>query len=742
MTPYITNTAPGTAWSLDIDSNWIAWLTFDAPDEKVNTFNAQSMADLDSILDQLARNEAIKAIAIRSGKDINFIAGADISELAKLTTPEEAKAIGLRGQNVFAKLTAMPVPTVAVIHGSCMGGGLELALACHYRIVTDDPKTTLALPEVKLGILPAWNGTCRLPRLIGLAAAMDMILAGKTLVAKQAQKCGLADRIIAKVFLEQHTTEFIDTILRRSGKRAVQLKRKRARKRLMKLMEATPMGRALMYRAAKKTVLAKTHGHYPAPLKTIEVLRKTYKRTTIEQGGIIEADALAELALSSESRNLVWLFEASQRSKKAINTVAGKSDHDLSHAAIIGAGIMGSGIAWACAHAGMDVRIKDMNYDAITKGTSSIASMFHALVKRRKMTAAQYNMAMHRVTGTTDYSGFAQANVVIEAIVENLDIKIKVLREIEEHVSDDCIICTNTSSLPLNVIAATLKRPQRFLGLHFFNPVNRMPLVEIVPSNRTSPQTVAAAVQLVKSMQKTPTVVGSCAGFLVNRILVPYLVESAWMLQEGAAPQRIDNLLVEFGMPMGPLELIDEVGIDVGHTVAKVLENAYGERMKVPAGLSAIAASGEFLGKKTKHGIYLYTKKDRKPNPAIRALVNNAQQSQRAVTHQLSDADIVDRAILLMVNEAARCLEENIAPDPESLDMAMVFGTGFAPFRGGLLRYADERGVANVRNRLNELAAMYGERFAPAPLIDQIASSGGQFYQHEYNNRKGSRNVA
>lgn len=715
------------AWTLEIDDNWIAWLTFDTPGEKVNTFTAASMAELEALLDELASNEAIKAVAVRSGKDGTFIAGADINELAALETIEDARSKALDGQRIFAKLAALPVPTVAVIHGACMGGGLELALACDYRLVTDDPGTTLALPEVKLGILPAWNGTVRLPRLIGLAAAMDMILTGRSVNARKAKKLGLADGIIAHSFLHQQTTQFLEQALRRSGRRAIVQKRLRRQPRALRMMQATRLGRSYMYRRAARSVRSKTHGHYPAPFTALDVLRRTYRRTGIEEGGRIEADALADLACGDVSRHLVWLFQSGQRAKK-FTTSSKPAARDLHNIAVVGAGIMGSGIAWAAANAGLNVRLKDMNWDVIARGTAAIASAFRSRVKRRRMSEGRMNLAMHRVTGTTDYSGFAQADLVVEAIIENLDIKTKVLREIEQHVAPDAVICTNTSSLPLDELAKSLSNPRRFVGLHFFNPVPKMPLVEIVPTAKTSQSAIDAAVQLVQRMGKTPVVVGGCAGFLVNRILVPYLVESAWMMEEGAEPKRIDDLLVRFGMPMGPLALVDEVGIDVGYTVARTLEDAYGQRMKVPSALGAIAEGGELLGKKNGRGIYLYRNGHSKPNPAVRTLTEQARITEHVARHDLRDEDIVDRAILLMVNEAARCLDERIVNDPEALDLAMVFGTGFAPFRGGLLRYADERGIANVRDRLNELATVYGERFAPAPLIERLAATKSRFY--------------
>lgn len=717
------------AWTKSLDSDRIAWLTFDLPDGKVNKFTASALAELSAMLDQLAAEDAIKAIVIRSGKEGNFIAGADINELARIKDVRDAKAKSQAGHAVFAKLAALPIPTIAAIHGPCLGGGLEMALACQYRVVTDHPTTSLGLPEVNLGIIPGWGGTQRLPRLIGLTPALKMILTGKPVDGRGAYRMGLADAIAAQVFLKDETRRFINEVLTRQGRREVVRRRRRRQPLLMRTLAYTAIGRRVIYRQARRQLVKRTKGHYPAPVEALRVIGETYRRRSASRNLSIEMEAFSRLACTPISRNLVWLFQASQRIKRAGASSSGGEPAPVRYAGVVGAGIMGSGIAWALSNAGISVRMMDVSWDSVCKGMGAAAGMYRALVKRRKMTAGEMNLAMHRISPTIDYTGFAGADVVLEAVAEDLEIKKRVLAEIEKHVRSDTVICTNTSSLSLRELAGALKRPKRFVGLHFFNPVNRMTLVEVIASRKTSQDTLIAAVELVRRLGKTPIVVGECAGFLVNRILLPYLIESAWMFEEGVEAQRIDRLLEDFGMPMGPITLVDEVGLDVGCKVAKMLEAAYGSRMHVPGALSAVAASVETLGRKTGAGFYLYRNGQKKPNREVARLVEQVRNQEGVPARELTDDEIVDRAILIMVNEAARCIEEGVVDDPEALDLAMVMGTGFAPFRGGLLRYADQRGIDEIMRRLSEFAATFGDRFKPAPLIEKIAGNGGHFYQ-------------
>jgi 3-hydroxyacyl-CoA dehydrogenase/enoyl-CoA hydratase/3-hydroxybutyryl-CoA epimerase len=706
-----------SAWTIRVDGEWVAWLTFDQPGASVNTFTAETLAELAARLDELAADERIKAIAIRSGKPGCFIAGADVDELARLRGAGEAREKARAGLAVFAKLEHMPVPTVAVIHGTCLGGGLEMALACTYRLVTDDPRTSLGLPEVTLGIIPGWGGTQRLPRVVGLAAALPMILAGKPLDARRAERSGLADAVVAAEFHEEQTRRFIDGILSRRGSARALRRRRGKRRRAVRALEALPPGRWLMLGKAGREIARKTGDRYPAPWEALHVLRSTARRAN----AAVETEAFARLACSPVSRNLVWLFQASRRMKKAGGTSATRP---IESAAVIGAGIMGGGIAWALANAGISVRLVDVHRDAAVAGLAAAARICRERVKRRQMTEGAMNLLLHRIAPTTDHAGFRRVDLVIEAVVEDLAVKQAVLRDIERRVSPDAIIATNTSSLPLRELALALSHPHRFVGLHFFNPVDRMQLVEVVPARRTARETVAAAAELVRRIGKLPAIVGDCPGFLVNRILLPYLVESAWMVEEGVAPQRIDGVLESFGMPMGPLALVDEVGIDTGYKVAKVLEGAYGPRMHVADLLGAVASAGELKGRKSGRGFYLYEKGQRRPNPQIERFV----KPPRTPHQELADQEIVDRAILIMVNEAARCLDEGVAADPEQIDLAMVMGTGFAPFRGGPLHYADDLLADRVVRRLDELAMTFGERFEPVPLLRKLAKSGGRFH--------------
>jgi 3-hydroxyacyl-CoA dehydrogenase/enoyl-CoA hydratase/3-hydroxybutyryl-CoA epimerase len=711
------------SWTLDIDSEGIGWLVFDVPDQKVNTFGAESLDGLSGILEELETNDSLRCLVIRSGKPKGFIAGADIDELSKITSAEEAKTKAEIGRGVFGRLEKLKVPTVAVINGACLGGGLEMALACTWRLATTDPSTKLGLPEVNLGILPGWGGTQRLPALVGLARGLPMIIAGKPVDGRRAYKMGLVDGLVAPAFLEQQTREFLRRALEAGGRAEIQRRRRRLRPRIPNLLEKLPGGRALIYRKAAAEVVKKTGGHYPAPLEALAVIKRTYRRK-VEDPWAIETEGFCRLAATPINRHLVWLFQASQRAGRP----PAEKATDFNRAAVVGAGIMGGGIAWALSNVGMTVRLKDISWEVLARGVKQAASMYRALVKRRKRTSNEMILAMHRIEPTVTYSGFGRADLVVEAVIEDLDLKKKVLAEIEREVPAGAIIASNTSSLPLNDLAAALEHPERFIGLHFFNPVNRMPLVEVVPAETTSPQVVAAATALIQKLKKTPVVVGDCAGFLVNRILLPYLVESAWMLEEIADPGRIDRVLEGFGMPMGPLTLVDEVGLDVGTVVARELETAYGERMRVPRVLGMIVEETDWKGKKSGTGIYRYLKGRKRPNRKLGRIVRSARRADQLHGRKPSDAEIIDRAILIMVNEAARCLDERIVPDAETLDLAMVMGTGFCPFRGGLLRYADERGLGEIKQRLDELAKSVGPRFRPAPLLERLASEGGRFH--------------
>ena len=662
---------------------------------------------------------------IRSGKEDVFIAGADINEFTRIHTREEAEQLAERGQRVFNKLSKLPFPTIAIIHGPCLGGGLEFALSCDYRITSDHPKTKIGLPEVNLGIIPAWGGTQRMPRLLGLSKALPLILAGRAVNAAKAHKLGLADALISHEFLEEGIKDFLKKVF--DKKEAKKIKgRRRPSGFLDCILERNPIGRQLIYMQAKKNILSKTHGHYPAPLAALDTIKGSYSKD-LNKGLGLEAKNVGKLFENPVAQNLISLFFTDKDLKKEPPTE--QTLKKIEKIGVLGAGVMGGGIAWLFSQHQHPVRLKDISLDAIAKGLEAAKGMFDQLQKRRKMRPWESNLKMHLISGATDYSGFEHSDLVVEAIVENLDIKKKVLKELESKVEDDTIICSNTSSLRIQDMAEALEKPERFIGMHFFNPVNRMPLVEIVPGPKTSPETTTALVKLVKKLGKTPIVVGDCAGFLVNRILIPSLDEAGHIFEEGFHPEFVDDIMEEFGMPMGPFRLGDEVGLDVSAKVGKQLEQAYGERMRLPKVFEQLPEK-KFIGRKTGTGFYIYKGKNRKFNQNVLKLQKHSKQ-KKSSGNEDTEKEIIQRIVFIMLNEATRCLDEKIVENPEHLDMAMIMGTGFPPFRGGLLRYADSIGISNVVSQMQKLASKYGERFQPTKMLTQMDLEGRTFYTNK-----------
>lgn len=695
------------AFHLTVDSEGFAELVFDLPGEKVNKFNSSSMKELEHILDDLHKRSDVRILTLKSAKAGIFIAGADIEELKVIEGREEAYQKSRIGHRVFQKLESLPFPTIAAVDGACLGGGLECALACTYRLATDDVKTSLGLPEVNLGIIPGWGGTARLPRLIGYEQSLKMILAGKALPAKKALKIKLVDRVCAREFLPEESRKFAEECL--TNATGILRNRERGGWRTL-LLEGNLFGKKLLFDQSRKSVLKKSKGHYPAPLAALKVIEST-QNASLQNALEAEAQAFADLAITSTCKNLIRLFFLNEALKKETWSIQ-EEPLAVRKSAVLGAGTMGGGIAWLMSHYRVPVRMKDVSWDAVAKGYEAAEKVYGQLQKIRKIKASEAKVKMHSITGTVDYTGFRDVDFVVEAIVENLDIKKKVLQELEREVREDTVIGSNTSSLSITEMASALQRPERFCGLHFFNPVNRMPLVEVVAGKETSPQTIATAVALMKKTKKTPVVVADCAGFLVNRILIPYLNECARMFGEGTDYQRIDRIVESFGMPMGPFVLADEVGIDVGAKAAKGLEEAYGSRMEVPQILN-ILVERKLYGKKNGKGFYLHHGKSREPNQDVYALPSKGDAGQ------IRDEEILDRAILIMVNEAGRCLEEGVVANEDYLDMAMIMGTGFPPFLGGVMGYARKLGFRTVQEKLQRLAEHRGERFAPAPYFSQ-----------------------
>ncbi len=714
------------AFTLSVDGEGVGKVVFDLPGEKVNKFSASVILELGDLLDALAKRADIKVLAFVSGKPDVFIAGADIRELQNITIAADAVAKARAGQLLFQRVHDLPFPTIAVIDGACLGGGCEFALACSFRLATDAEKTSIGLPEVTLGILPGWGGTQRLPRLVGPKQALDMILAGKPLNGPKAFKAGLADACVARAFLDIELPRFIARCLTSEGRDALRANRKPHG--TSKMLEGNPFGRMLLYRGARKLLRKKSRG-MPAPFKALEVVRQTYGGG-IEAGLQREAEAFSELAPTSECKCLIDCFFASEALKKI---EAPKSGSDpakaMTSAAVLGAGVMGGGIAWLFADRDLAVRVKDISWDAVAKAFHTANEYNRALVKIRKLKEGDASVRMQRISGTVDFNGFRHADVIVEAVVEDMGVKKKVLAELENHVRDEAFIASNTSSLSIGEMGRALRHPERFVGMHFFNPVNRMPLVEVIPGAASSPEAVAAIVALSRRLGKTAVVVKDCPGFLVNRILLPYMNEAAWMLQEGGDLELIDKVMYRFGMPMGPFTLTDEVGIDVGAKVAKILAMGYGERMNVAPVLEHISHDLKLLGAKAKRGFYLHQDKGRRvPNPEISPAVKSVRDKLGVTPRALTPEEILDRCMLTMVNESARCLEEKVIAKPAFLDLAMVMGTGFPPQRGGPLHYADQLGVKTVVDRLRRLQDRHGMRFKPSELLVGMAARGDRFF--------------
>ncbi|MFQ5537000.1 MAG: 3-hydroxyacyl-CoA dehydrogenase NAD-binding domain-containing protein [Gemmatimonadota bacterium] len=706
-----------------IDDEGLGWITFDDPDRKLNVLAEPVMRRLAEVIEEArAAAEAgrVRAVVVHSGKPDSFMAGADIDAIAELEDPHEAETKVRMGQATFSALANLPVPTVAAVHGVCVGGGTEIALACTHRVLSDSPRTRVSLPEVQLGILPAWGGTTRLPRLVGLQAALDLLLTGKAMDARKARRIGFAREVFpAGIFLEQ-ATEF--------ARRAAGMPRHPSRRRkslLTRLLDDTAPGRRIVISQARKRVLASTGGHYPAPLRILEILQENLGRS-VEQSLDAEARAAGELIVSSVCKNLIHVFRMREAARKGRGVDSDVEPRPVEALGVLGAGVMGGGIAQLAAYKEIPVRMKDIRHDAVSHGLQHAREMFDKAVKRRRLSPREADQRMQLIAGGLDYHGFRAMDVVVEAVVEKMEVKKAVLAEVEDHVRDDCILATNTSSLSVDGMAQALRRPERFAGMHFFNPVHRMPLVEVVRGAATSDVTVATLYALALRLGKVPVVTGDGPGFLVNRILGPYLNEAGFLLGDGASIEEIDGAAREFGMPMGPLRLLDEVGIDVSHHAGASLYEALGERLAPAPVLERIAATGR-LGRKGGKGFYRYEGgKEKGVDEAVYAELAPAVPARRG---GFDRREIRRRLVVQMINEAARVLEEGVVTTAAAVDLGMIMGTGFPPFRGGLLRYADTLHPRAVLDRSRELAERYGPRFTPSPLLERLGADGRLFYE-------------
>lgn len=692
----------------------IGKIIFDLPGEKVNKFNREVIKELDALLDSLMERKDIRALLFISGKKEIFIAGADLKEVLDSSNAQELLN---QGRKTLFKIKSLPFPTIALIHGTCVGGGLEFALQCTYRIVTDHPKTSLSFPETSIGIIPGWGGTQLAPRLMGVLKGTEMVVSGKPLTGIQAYKSHLADAIVAPEFLEEKGHEFAQTILTPQGRQKVLARRKNTGLKVL-LLEKNPLGRKFLFSQFKKEILKKTKGFYPAPLIALEVIEKSYT-LPLDQGLEVELDAFKKIDMEIP-HHLISIFFGQENLKKN-GGYAGELPpiSSINHAAILGAGTMGGGIAYLFAKAKIPVRLKDVNWEMIAKGISTSWELFQKNILRKKIGKGEGDIKFHEISWTLDYQGFENKDFVLEAIVENSDVKKQVYQELERSVPQDAIIATNTSSLRVNDLSRQMEHPERFLGMHFFNPAPLMPLVEIIQGEKTSPEVLAKALDLAKKLGKIPLVVKDCNGFLVNRILLMGAFEALHLLEEKTTIEEIDQAALAFGLPMGPCEVMDLSGIDICFHAGHVFQKAYGERMAVPPLLTKLYEA-KLFGQKTGKGFYIG--KTKKVNPEAVKLIRKSQTGRKAPPSEISE-----RGLLAMINEASRCLEESIVKKPSHLDLALILGSGFPPFRGGLLAYADKMGLKAVFNKLKSFEPISSARFKPTQMIEKMAADNQTF---------------
>jgi 3-hydroxyacyl-CoA dehydrogenase / enoyl-CoA hydratase / 3-hydroxybutyryl-CoA epimerase len=713
--------AQQSALSIDVRDG-IATLTIDLPGESVNTLSASLTGDFEAAFERLQRDTSVLAVVLRSGKPDTFIAGADIEQLVALKSADEAEALSRAGQRLLDRLEKLRVPVVAAIHGACLGGGLEVALACRYRIATDHPKTVLALPEVQLGIIPGLGGTQRLPRLVGLQRALDMILTGRNVRVRKALQMGLVDEMVHPSILaslsEQRARELAaGTRKRESGPKG--------RGAAGVLLEDNPIGRSVVFRKARESVLKKTAGQYPAPLAALEVVQAGYDKG-MERGLEEESRRFGRLTQTDVSRQLTFLFFATTALKKDFGVEhRAVEPQQVEKLAVLGAGFMGAGITSVAVQHGTTVRLKDTDHQRVGKGLASVRDVLLEQLKKKRITRVQYEDMMVLAGGTVDYSGFQGADLVIEAVFEDLSLKHKVLREVEPRIARDAIYASNTSTIPISRIAEVADHRERVLGMHFFSPVHKMPLLEVIVTPDTTAAATATAVSYGRILGKTVIVVNDGPGFYTTRVLAAYLNEAGWLLEEGVRIDAVDDALTTFGFPVGPATLMDEVGLDVGGKVGAVLYEAFGERMSPSPAMRRVVESGR-TGRKGRKGFYQYDEKGKKGEVDVTMydVLGGGSSTRRDIPAE----EIVQRCVMAMINEAARCLEDGILRSARDGDVGAVFGIGFPPFRGGPFRYVDAVGVDVVVRQLESLDLRFPPRFSPSRLLMDMAHARARFY--------------
>ena len=708
-----------TALSTEI-TDGVAVVTFDLPGEPVNKFSPAVIAEFVATFDRLEGDPAVKAAVLISGKPDVFIAGADIDQFLAFTSAADAARESAKGHELMNRLEAGRVPWVAAINGGCLGGGLEASLACAYRIATDHPRTVLALPEVQLGLIPGAGGTQRLPRLIGLQAALDMILTGKNVRARKALQTGLVDEMVHPSILREVAVQRARDLA--SGKVARKRDRKHGAKNV--LLEDNAIGRSVVFRQAREMTMKKSRGHYPALLAALDAVAAGY-HGTVAEGFATEARLFGEMSQGAVSRQLIFLFYATTSLKKD-SGVKGDAPAlaKIQKIGVLGTGFMGAGIAAITVMQGVAVRFKDTTHAQVAKGLAAVRDVLKDKLAKKQITRQQFEDQLSLVSGTVDYTGFSNVPLLIEAVFEDLAVKHAVLREAEAVLPAGAIFATNTSTIPIREIAKGSRDPSRVIGMHYFSPVHKMPLLEVIVTPETAGDVIAATVAFGRRQGKTVIVVNDAPGFYVNRILAPYINEAGKLLDEGARIDDIDRAMLDYGFPVGPVTLLDEVGIDIAGKSGGIMSRAFGDRMQPSLTLGTVLAAGR-LGRKGRKGFYLYDDAGKKGGVDESVYQLTPTGTARKA---FGAADIQERLALAMVNAAVRCVDEGILRVPRDGDIGAVFGIGFPPFRGGPLRVVDTIGAAALVQRLEALNVRFPGRYEPAKGLRAMAASGATFY--------------
>lgn len=694
--------------------NNVAVITLDAPGEKVNKLNEALIQEFSDFLNELGSDDELKGAVLLSGKENNFIAGADIEMFKTRETAEELAELSWTGHEILLRVEQSEKPIVAGIHGSCMGGGTELALAAHYRIVSDHSDTQIALPEVKLGLLPGMGGTQRLPRLIGLQKALPYLLTGKNMYSRHARRTGFADEVVHRHALRDAGISAVNKLVKKPARHPDQ------RSLTEKALESNPLTRKIIFSQARKQTMGKTKGNYPAPFKIIESVEYGYKNG-FEEGLKHESKLFGELAVTPESRALVELFFAMNQAKK--NPFDAKKK-EVKNMGVLGAGLMGSGIAQVSIDDGIHVWLKDQTMENAMKGEAGIEENLQEKISKKIITAFEKDELMSRIHPTTSYDNFGQIDLVIEAVFEDLELKQQIVEEVESNASEDTIFASNTSSLPISDIAKKAKRPEQILGMHYFSPVQKMPLLEIIKTGKTADWVIATAYEVGLRQDKTVIVVKDGPGFYTTRILAPFINEALLLLEEGASIEQLDKAMKQLGFPVGPVALLDEVGIDVGAHVAGVLSDTFEKRSAKTSSKAAELLEAGYKGRKNNKGFYRYGDDSGKKdiNKEIYSFFGGTTRKK------YTDIEIQERLSLVMVNEAVHCLEEGILENPTDGDLGAILGLGFPPFLGGPFRYIDRESAAEIITRLEILQSELGDRFKPADLLKTKAEKKEAFY--------------